>query len=105
MNISNISTAILAYAESQMLPQISNTFVRWLTYAGLLAKMPQLETMIQQYIPTLKELQIVDDNGNIDLSKIRPIGIAAFEKVPIVKIADFDFDKNDFNNFMNFLGA
>lgn len=105
MNVSNLSVAVLSYAEANLLPQIPDTFVRWLTYAALLAKMPQLEKMVNQYMPTLKEMQAVDDNGNIDLAKLRPIGIAAFEKVPIVKIADFDFNRNDFENFMNFLGA
>lgn len=105
MNISNISTAILAYAESHVLPNIPTTFPRWGTYFLLAMKMPELESMIQQYLPTLKLAGVIDENGNIDLSKIRPIGIAAFEKVPVVKIANFDFDKNDFENFMNFLGA
>lgn len=103
MNIQNLSVAILAYAESNLLPQIPDTFTRWLTYAGLFAKMPQFERMINQFMPTLKELQAVDDNGNIDFEKLRPAGLAAFEKVPEIKIADWTFDKNDFEKFISFL--
>ena len=103
MDISNISIALLAYSEKNMLPKIPQTFNRWLTYAGLLAKMPNIEKTIQQNIPMLKDMGIIDDNNNIDFTKIRNLGNAAFEKVPVINIADFDFNCKDFEEFLNFL--
>jgi hypothetical protein len=105
MNISNLSVAVLSFVESNILPQIPNSLMRWGTYAILLAKMPQLEQQVIQFMPTLKEIGAADDNNNIDISKLHPFGIAAFEKVPSIKIGDFEFDRNDFEKFMDFLGA
>lgn len=105
MKINNISTAVLAYAESHMITKISSSLGRWMTYAGLLLKMPELERQIEKLLPLLQSSGAVSENGDIDLDKIHTVGLAAFDKVPAVQIADFEFDRNDFESFISFLST
>lgn len=105
MKVENFPVAVLAYVESSMLPKIPSSLGRWMTYAGLLMKMPTLTKMIEQNSAILKEFGALNDNGDVDLAKLRDIGISTFDKVPKVEIADFDFDKNDFEAFISFLST
>lgn len=105
MNINNFPVAVLAYAESSLLPKINSTLGKWMTYAGLMIKMPELESKIQNMLPALKEFGAISDDGQVDLNKIRTVGLAAFDKVPTVQFADFDFDRNDFEAFLSFLST
>lgn len=105
MNINNFSLAVMAYAETTLLPKINSSLGKWMTYAGLMIKMPELERKIQGMLPALKEFGAVTDNGEVDLNKIRTVGLAAFDKVPTVQFDDFDFDRNDFEAFLTFLST
>jgi hypothetical protein len=98
MKVENISVPVLAYFESCLMPQIETSLGKAVTYAGLLLTMPQLEQKIQKIAP-----MIVNENGDIDLQKLQSVGTAVFEKVPKVEIADFDFDRNDFEKFISYL--
>ena len=105
MNINNFSLAVMAYAETTLLPKINSSLGKWMTYAGLMIKMPELESKIQGMLPALKEFGAVTDNGEVDLNKIRTVGLTAFDKVPTVEFADFTFDRNDFEAFLSFLST
>ena len=105
MKIDNLPVAILAYVESTLLPKIPSSLGRWMTYAGVMMKMPGMNKMIEQYTPMLNEFGAINENGDIDLAKLREVGISAFEKVPVIEIADFDFDRNDFESFISFLST
>lgn len=105
MKINNLPIAILAYVESTLLPQIPSSLGRWMTYAGVMMKMPGMTKMIEQYTPMFKEYGAINENGDIDLTKLREVGISAFEKVPVIQIADFDFNQNDFEAFISFLST
>ena len=105
MKINNLPVAILAYVESILLPKIPSSLGKWMTYAGVMMKMPGMTKMIEQYIPMFKEFGAINENGDIDLAKLREIGISAFEKVPVIEIADFDFDQNDFEAFISYLST
>lgn len=105
MHINNFPLAVMAYAESSLLPKIGSSLGKWMTYAGLMLKMPELESKIQSVLPALKEFGAVTEDGQVDLNKIRTVGLAAFDKVPTVQFADFDFDRNDFEAFLSFLST
>ena len=105
MHINNFPLAVMAYAETSLLPKIESSLGKWMTYAGLMIKIPELERKIQSVLPALKEFGAVTDNGQVDLNKIRTVGLAAFDKVPAVQFADFDFDRNDFEAFLSFLST
>ena len=105
MHINNFPLAVMAYAETSLLPKIESSLGKWMTYAGVMIKMPELESKIQSVLPALKEFGAVTDNGQVDLNKIRTVGLAAFDKVPTVQFADFDFDRNDFEAFLSFLST
>lgn len=100
MKIENISVALLSYFESQLMPQIPSSLGKAMTYAGLLLKMPEVEQMLKQYAHIL-----TDANGDVDLQKLHNIGAEVFNKIPKIDIADFDFDRNDFENLMSFLSS
>lgn len=103
MNVNNFSLPLMAYVESSLLPHIENSLEKWMTYAGLLLKMPGLERKIQEMVPTLKEFGAVSESGDIDFEKIKTVGLAAFDKVPTVSFAGFNFDRNDFEAFVTFM--
>lgn len=105
MNINNFSIALAAYTESQLLPHIPSTLGKWMTYSGLLLKMPELERRIQSMLPALKTAGVVSDSGEVDFDKIRTVGLSAFDKVPQVDFADFSFTRNDFESFISFLAT
>lgn len=100
MKIENISVPVLAYFESNLMPQIESSLGKALVYGGLLLKMPELEQKIQKIAP-----MIVNENGDIDFQKLQSVGAAVFEKIPKVEIADFSFDRNDFEAFISFLST
>lgn len=105
MHINNFPLAVMAYAETSLLPKINSSLGKWMTYAGLMIKMPELESKIQSVLPALKEFGAVTEDGQVDLNKIRTVGLAAFDKIPTVQFADFDFDRNDFEAFLSFLST
>ena len=105
MKIDNFPIATLSYVESTLLPKISTSLGKWMTYAGVMMRMPGISKMIEQYTPVLKEFGAINESGDIDLAKLREVGISAFEKVPVIEIADFDFDRNDFEAFISFLST
>jgi hypothetical protein len=98
MKLENISLATLAYFEANIMPQIPTSLGKAMAYGGLLLKMPELEQSMKKYSPVL-----LNEAGDIDLPKLHNIGMTVFDKVPKIEIADFEFDKNDFENFINFL--
>lgn len=100
MKIEQVPIAMLAFFEAQLMPQIPSTLGRAMTYGGLLLRMPEFEQMLRQYAPML-----TDANGDVDLPKLHNIGAKVFEKIPKIDIADFDFDRNDFENLMSFLSS
>ena len=100
MKVENVSIAMLAYFESRMMPRISTSFGQAITYGCLLLKMPQLEKILKENAP-----MFTDENGNVDLSKIRTVGNTVFDKVPKVEIAGFTFEKSDFDAFITFLST
>lgn len=105
MTINNLPIATLAYIEATMLPQIPSTLKRWLTYAGAVAKVSSMNNIIAQHSDMLSETGVINDAGEIDLVKAKEIGNAAFEKVPKIDIAEFTFDRNDFEAFISFLST
>lgn len=105
MKINNVGIAVMAYAESQLITKIPSSLGRWMTYAGLLIKMPELEKSIEKFLPMLQSSGVVSTDGDVDLEKLRTVGLATFDKVPTVQIADFDFDRNDFESFISFLST
>lgn len=105
MKVNNISVAVMAYAESQMISKIESSFGRWATYTGMLLGMPKLEKTIEKFLPMLQSSGVISADGDIDLEKLRTVGLAAFDKIPTVQIADFDFDRNDFESFISFLAT
>lgn len=105
MKINNLPVAVLAYVESILLPKIPSSLGKWMTYAGVMMKMPGMTKMIEQYAPMFQDFGAVNESGDIDLAKLREVGISAFEKVPVIEIADFSFDRNDFEAFISFLST
>ena len=100
MKIENMPVAILAYFESQLMPQIPTSLGKAMTYGGLLLTMPQLENMLKENAP-----MFLNENGDIDLPKLHTVGAAVFEKVPVIEIGKFEFNKTDFENFINYLST
>lgn len=100
MKIENVSLALLAYFELKMMPQIPSSFGKALSYGSLLLKMPELEKALKE-----NASMFLDGNGDVDLQKIRSVGVAVFEKIPQVEIAGFTLDKNDFESFITFLST
>lgn len=100
MKIENVSVALLSYFELKMMPQIPTSLDRALGYGGLLFKLPQIEQMMKE-----NASMFTDGNGDVDLQKIRSIGLTVFDKVPQVEIAGFTLDKNDFEAFMSFMST
>lgn len=105
MKLNNLPVAVLAYVESTMLPQIPTSWGKWMTYAAVLIKVPSMTKMIEQYTPMLTDSGVINSSGDIDLVKLKEIGISAFDKVPVIEIADFDFSRNDFEAFISFLST
>lgn len=98
MKIENISLAVLAYFENKIMPQIHSSWGKALTYSTLLLAMPEMENSLKKYASGF-----TNESGDIDFDKLRSVGQAVFEKVPQIEIADFTFDHNDFEDFVNFL--
>lgn len=105
MKTQNLPIAILSYVESVLLPEIPSSLGRWTMYAGALLKVPDMTRMIEKYSPMLKEFGAISENGDIDFGKLRQIGISAFEKVPSIELADFEFKKDDFEKFITYLST
>lgn len=100
MKIENMSLAILSYFETALMPQIPTSLGKALSYGGLLLKMPELENTMKKY-----SSMIVDETGNLDLNKMHTIGSQVFDKIPKIEIADWDFDRNDFEAFISYLST
>ena len=100
MKVENFSIAMLAYFESRMMPQIPTSLGKALTYGGLLLKMSQIENLLKENAP-----MFCNENGDVDLAKIRTVGNVVFDKVPKVEIAGFTLEKSDFEAFITFLST
>ncbi len=100
MKIENVPVALLAYFELNMMPQIPTSFGKAMTYGGLLLKMPQLEQALKE-----NASMFTDGNGDVDLQKIKNIGVTVFDKVPQIEIGGFTFEKNDFEALITFLST
>lgn len=100
MKIENVPVALLAYFELKMMPQIPTSLGKAMSYGGLLLKMPQIEKKLKE-----NAAMFVNENGDVDLQKIRDIGVTVFDKVPQVEIGDFTLDKNDFEEIIAFMST
>lgn len=100
MKIGNISVALLSYFELKMMPQIPTSLGKALGYGGLLLKMPQVEQKLKE-----NASMFTNENGDVDLQKIRDVGLTVFDKVPQIEIAGFTLDKNDFEAFITFMST
>lgn len=54
-----------------------------------------LSSMVEKYLPTLKALGMLDEQGRLDIEKARQVIDAGFSKCEKVPLLGFNFDRTD----------
>lgn len=63
----------------------------------------QADTLINKYLPMLKQLGIVDEDHKVDIEMARGFLTSAFDKSGVVEYLGFRFDNSDGEALVNIM--
>ena len=70
MKLDQIELVLAQYIKQEIIPAIPNTFIKFALAGGSFLVMGKAERLIQQYLPMLQSMDIIDAEGNVDIDAL-----------------------------------
>lgn len=70
MKIADIELIIGKYVKDEILPNIPNSLEKFMIGAGATLMIGKGEVLAQKHLPLLRQMEIVDNDGNVDIDKL-----------------------------------
>lgn len=99
MNVSQFPAALMGYFTKYVLSQVPEDKRFWFNIGARL----QIEGLLPQILPMLKDAKIIDESGTIDIEKLKTFAEESFKDTPRAVIGKFDFCASDLPQFINYL--
>ena len=104
MKLSEIEIVVGAYITQEVIPNIPSTLERFLIGAGSALVLNKGEVFIGEYIPILKKLGIMDNNGEIDIARLYSASKQGLKSSGgKIEYKSFTFNENDVDKLYSML--
>ena len=94
ISLSKIQNVLPEFVDTRLIPSAPST-MRWILGGGTFLVLRQADTMINQYLPMIKSLGLVNDNNQLDIELTKGFINSAFDKSGVINLLGFNFDKSD----------
>lgn len=102
ISLSKVSQVLPEFVDTRLMPSAPST-MKWILGGGTFLILHQADTLINKYLPMLKQLGIVDEDHKVDIEMARGFLNSAFEKSGVVEYLGFRFDKSDGEALVNIM--
>lgn len=104
MKISEIELVLAEYIRTQMIPVMPTTPAKFILMAGSTLVLNKLEKLIAQYESYLKTLDIMKENGEIDVDALYSASKEGMKATNgILEVAGFTFNQADIDKLYKML--
>lgn len=93
-SLSKLQNVLPEFVEARMLTVAPPT-VQWVLAGTMPLVLQNLNNVVERYVPTLKALGLLDEQGRLDIEKARQVFDAGFNKCEKVPLLGFNFDRTD----------
>ena len=104
MKLVDIELVLGQYIKQEVIPAIPNPYMKFLLAGGSFLVMGKAERLIQQYLPMLQSMDIIDAEGNVDIDALYT---AAKEGLKAtngkIEIKGLIFNQNDIDKLYSML--
>lgn len=70
MKIVDVELVIGKYIKQEVIPAIPNPLLKFALASGSVLVMGKAERLIQKYLPMLQSMDIIDEEGNVDIDSL-----------------------------------
>lgn len=102
ISLSKVSQVLPEFVDTRLMPSAPST-MKWILGGGTFLILHQADTLINKYLPMLKQLGIVDEDHKVDIEMARGFLNSAFEKSGVVEYLGFRFDNSDGEALVNIM--
>lgn len=102
ISLSKISQVLPEFVDTRLMPSAPST-MKWILGGGTFLILHQADTLINKYLPMLKQLGIVDEEHKVDIEMARGFLNSAFDKSGVVEYLGFRFDNSDGEALVNIM--
>lgn len=102
ISLSKISQVLPEFVDTRLMPSAPST-MKWILGGGTFLILHQADTLINKYLPMLKQLGIVDEDHKVDIEMVRGFLNSAFDKSGVVEYLGFRFDNSDGEALVNIM--
>ena len=103
MKIADLEIAIGKYIKSEVAPNIPNTLERFMVYTGSVLALGKGEKLIQKHLPTLKSMDIINDQGDVDVDLLYQAAKEGIRATGTVQIKSLIFNEADLDKLYQFI--
>ena len=103
MKIADLEIAISKYIKSEVAPNIPNTLERFMVYTGSVLVLGKGEKLIQKHLPTLKSMDIINDQGDVDVDLLYQAAKEGIRATGTVQIKSLIFNEADLDKLYQFI--
>lgn len=102
ISLSKISQVLPEFVDTRLMPS-APSMMKWILGGGTFLILHQADTLINKYLPMLKQLGIVDEEHKVDIEMARGFLNSAFDKSGVVEYLGFRFDNSDGEALVNIM--
>lgn len=102
ISLSKISQVLPEFVDTRLMPSAPST-MKWILGGSTFLILHQADTLINKYLPMLKQLGIVDEDHKVDIEMVKGFLNSAFDKSGAVEYLGFRFDTSDGEALVNIM--
>lgn len=103
MNVIQFENKLLSYISEEMLPKMPNNLNKFLGYMTVGALTTKMDNILQPYMNMAKKINVIDEQGQIDLDALDKALCYAFDNIPTINLWNFTFTKSDVPHFISYM--
>lgn len=104
MKIADVELIVGKYVKDEVLPNIPNSFERFMVGAGATLVIGKGEVLVQKHLPMLKQMEIIDNDGNVDIDRLYTASTNGMSAAGgSVKYKSFTFNQGDVDKLYSML--
>lgn len=102
MKLNELEMGILKYIDMEIAPKMNN-LSKFMLYTTSFLVAPKLEKIVGNNIAMLQQLELIDNDGNIDLDNVYKACKNAMAKTGNVEFKGIVFNENDVDMLYNYI--
>lgn len=95
ININKFNDVFVEFVDSQIMVNAQTLTMKFLVGGGTFLVLRQSQNMLNQYMPVMKSLGIVNEHDQMDIEAVKGFLDSGFEKAEKIQFFGINFTKQD----------